>query len=68
MLVVKVTMMARRTAEQKAELIRRLSAAATRHLDWPLDDVRVIIYEVSKDDRGIAGRSVTERERGPQAP
>ena len=65
--VVKVTMMAGRTAEQKAELIRRLTDAATRHLDWPLDDMRVIIYEVSKDHWGIAGRSVTERERYPQA-
>ena len=67
MLVVKVTMIAGRTAEQKAELIRRLSDAAARPLDWPMDDVRVIIYEVSKDHWGIAGRSVTERERYPQA-
>jgi len=61
--VIKVTMMAGRTAEQKAELIPRLSKAAARHLDWPMGDARVIIYEVSKDDWGIAGRSVTERER-----
>ena len=67
MLVVKVTMMAGRTAEQKADLIHRLTDAAARRLDWPLDEVRVIIYEVSKDHWGIAGRSVTERERYPQA-
>ena len=68
MFVIKVTMMGGRTAEQKAELIHRLSAAAARRLDWPLDDVRVIIYELAKDDWGIAGRSVTERERDVQAP
>ena len=67
MFLIKVTMMVGRTAEQKAELIRRLTDAAARHLDWPLDDVRVIIYEVSKDDWGIAGRSVAERERDPHA-
>jgi 4-oxalocrotonate tautomerase len=67
-LVVKVTMMAGRTAEQEVDLIHRLTDAAMRHLDWPLDDVRVIVYEVSKDDWGIAGQSVTERERDSQAP
>ena len=66
MFVIKVTMMAGRTAEQKAELIRQLSDAAARRLDWPMDDVRVIIYEVSKDEWGIAGRAVAERERDPQ--
>lgn len=57
-------MMAGRTAEQKDELIGRLSKAASRHLEWPAGDVRVIIYDVSRDDWGIAGRSVTAREEG----
>ncbi len=62
MLVLQVTMLAGRAAEQKAALIGELSAAAVRHLDHPAADVRVIIYEVSGDDWGIGGRSVAARE------
>ena len=64
MLVLKVTMLAGRTAEQKAEVIRRLTAAAAEHLGWPAEEIRVVIYEVRRDDWGIGGRSVSEREGG----
>ena len=64
MLVLKVTMLQGRTAEQKAELIRRLTEAAAEHLDWPAGEIRVVIYEVGRDDWGIGGRSVSEREGG----
>lgn len=63
MLVVKVTMMEGRTAEQKEALIRRLSEAAAKELGWSLKEVRAVIYEVSKEEWGIAGSSVAERER-----
>ena len=63
MLVIKTTMMEGRTAEQKEALIRRLSEVAVEELGWPVEDVRVVIYEVTKQDWGIAGSSVSERER-----
>lgn len=63
MIVLQVSMLAGRTAEQKAELIRRLSEEAARHLGYPLDEVRVLLYEIAADNWGIGGRTVEERER-----
>ncbi len=63
MLVLKLTMMEGRSAEQKEKLISELSEAASEHLGWPLEEVRMVIYEVQKQDWGIAGRSVAGRER-----
>ena len=63
MLVLRVTMMEGRTAEQKERLIAKLSSAAAEHLDHPLEEVRVAIYEVSKQEWGIAGRSVASRKK-----
>ena len=62
MIVIKTTMMEGRTEEQKEGLIRRLSEAAADELGWPLEEVRVVIYEVPKRHWGIAGESVAERE------
>lgn len=62
MLVLKLTMMEGRTAEQQEELITRLSEAGAQNLGWPLEEVRMVIYEVSKNEWGIAGRSVAKRE------
>lgn len=62
MLVIKTTMMEGRTMEQKEALIRRLSETAADELGWPLEEVRTVIYEVSKNDWGIAGESVAKRE------
>jgi 4-oxalocrotonate tautomerase len=61
MLVLKVTMVRGRTFEQKEELIARLSQAAASHLGWPLEEVRVAIYEVGEHEWGIGGRSVATR-------
>jgi 4-oxalocrotonate tautomerase len=61
-LVIKTTMTEGRTAEQKEALIRRISEAAAEELGWPLEEVRVVIYEVSKENWGIAGSSVAKRE------
>lgn len=62
MLVVKLIMMEGRTSEQKEALIRRLSEAAAGELGCPLEEVRVVIYEVSKNEWGIGGKSVAKRE------
>lgn len=64
MLVLKMTMMEGRTNEQKEALISRLSEAASERLGWPLQEVRMVIYEVSKNEWGIAGRSVADQEKG----
>jgi 4-oxalocrotonate tautomerase len=63
MLVLRVTMIEGRTLEQKMQLMRRLSEAAAHHFDMPLDEVRLIIYEVPAAHWGVGGRSIAERER-----
>jgi 4-oxalocrotonate tautomerase len=63
MLVLKVTMVEGRTAEQKAELIRRLAEAAARHFGLPVDTVRTIIYEVGREEWGIGTITMAERDR-----
>uniref|UniRef100_UPI000DD7AF51 tautomerase family protein n=1 Tax=Thermogemmatispora tikiterensis TaxID=1825093 RepID=UPI000DD7AF51 len=62
MLVLKVTIMEGRSEEQKERLIRLLSEAAGRELGYPVEEVRVIIYEVPKRNWGIGGRSAASRE------
>jgi 4-oxalocrotonate tautomerase len=63
-LLLKVTMLEGRTAEQKAELIRRLTAAAAEHLGWPAEEIRVILYEVGREEWGAGGRTMAERAGG----
>lgn len=62
MLILRVTMAEGRTAEQKAALMQRLSQAAARHLGVPLEEVRLVIYEVPKAHWGIGGRSLAEEQ------
>ena len=64
MLILRVTMVEGRTAEQKAALMQRLSLAASRHLGAPLEQVRLVIYEVPRAHWGIGGRSLAEVENG----
>jgi 4-oxalocrotonate tautomerase len=66
MLVLKVTMAQGRTPEQKEALIAQLSRAAAKHLDWPLEEVRVAIYEVGDYEWGIGGRSIAARRKEAQ--
>lgn len=63
MLVLKVTMVEGRSPTQKAELIRRLAEAASRHLGVPIEEIRTIIYEVGKDEWGIGTITMAERDR-----
>jgi 4-oxalocrotonate tautomerase family enzyme len=60
MLVLKVTLLKGRAEAQKAELIRRLTAAAELYLNEPAGNVRVILYEVPPTNGGV---TMTQRER-----
>ncbi|MGB9752352.1 MAG: 4-oxalocrotonate tautomerase [Roseiflexus castenholzii] len=62
MLVLRVTMVEGRTDEQRAALMHRLSECAARHFDKPLEEVRLVIYEIPKTHWGVGGRSLAERE------
>jgi 4-oxalocrotonate tautomerase len=62
MLVLKVTMLEGRTPEKKAEVIRRLTEAAARHLNEPAADIRIVIIEVTKEEWGAGGVTIKERE------
>lgn len=66
MLLLKVTMLEGRTAAQKAALIRRLTEAAATHLGWPAEEIRVIIYEVGREEWGAGGRTLAERAGGEE--
>lgn len=67
MLVLKITMAQGRTPEQKEALIAQLSQAAASQLDWPLEEVRVAIYEVGEYEWGIGGRSIAARRNDTQS-
>jgi 4-oxalocrotonate tautomerase family enzyme len=64
MLMLKLTVLEGRTVAQKAELIRRLTAAAELYLNERSADIRVIIYEVPPTNWGADGITIEERERG----
>lgn len=51
-----------RTPEQKEALIQRLSEAAAGELGYPPEEIRMVIYEVSRQEWGMGGKSVARRE------
>jgi 4-oxalocrotonate tautomerase len=53
--VIQITMSAGRTVEQKRELIGVLTREAARILKTKEQTIRVLIYEVSKENWGDAG-------------
>ncbi len=55
MLILKVTMLEGRSDEVRAELIRRLTAAAGLYLNEDPAEIRVVIYEVPPTDWGAGG-------------
>ncbi|RAQ94144.1 4-oxalocrotonate tautomerase [Thermogemmatispora tikiterensis] len=66
MLVLKVTMLEGRSQSQKEDLIQLLSQTASRELEYPLEEIRVVIYEVSRSQWGVAGRSLACQDRRGQ--
>jgi 4-oxalocrotonate tautomerase len=53
--VIQITMSAGRTVEQKREMVRVLTREATRILKTKEQTIRILIYEVSKENWGDAG-------------
>ena len=53
--VIQITMSQGRTVEQKRELVKVLTRESARILKTDEDAVRVLIYEVSKENWGDAG-------------
>lgn len=53
--VIQVTMSRGRSVEQKRELVQVLTREAARILKTKEDVVRILIYEVSKENWGNAG-------------
>lgn len=53
--VIQITMSAGRSVEQKRELVRVLTKETARILKTNEESIRVLIYEVSKENWGNAG-------------
>jgi 4-oxalocrotonate tautomerase len=53
--VIQITMSKGRTVEQKRELVQVLTRETARILKTSEDTIRVLIYEVSKENWGNAG-------------
>ena len=55
--IAQIQMMEGRTAEQKDQLIRKVTDAVMEALDAPEQNVRVLIQEIPKAHFGIGGKS-----------
>ncbi|MCX6046078.1 MAG: tautomerase family protein [Chloroflexi bacterium] len=64
MIFLKITMLVGRTVEQKTKLMQQLTEAAHRHLEEPLGDIRVIIFDIPATDWSVGGVPLTERLAG----
>ena len=53
--VIQITMSQGRTVEQKRELVRVFTREAARILNIKEEAVRILVYEVSKENWGNAG-------------
>jgi 4-oxalocrotonate tautomerase len=53
--VIQITMSEGRTAEQKRELVKVFTSEAARILNAREETIRILIYEVSKENWGNAG-------------
>jgi 4-oxalocrotonate tautomerase len=53
--VIQITMSQGRTVEQKRELVKILTKETARILNTGEDSVRILVYEVSKENWGNAG-------------
>jgi 4-oxalocrotonate tautomerase len=59
--IVRIDLLEGRTAERKADLIRRVTEAVVAALQVPPEQVRVVLSEVLPEHWGIGGTTVAER-------
>ena len=59
--IVRLEILEGRTAQRKAELIRRVTAALVDTLEVRPEQVRVLIYELPAEHWAIGGKTVAER-------
>lgn len=64
MVVLKITMLEGRPLEKKRELVRRLTEAAARHLGEPLEEIRVVIYEVPRENWAVGAILMRDKDGG----
>ena len=57
---IQISLIEGRSVEQKAALIKEVSEAAMRTVGATPDNTRVVIYEVTADEWGVGGQTVTE--------
>lgn len=57
---IQISLIEGRSVEQKAALIREVSEAAMRTVGSTPDNTRVVIYEVTADEWGVGGQTVTD--------
>ena len=57
---IQVTMLQGRTAEQKHDLIKKVSQATSDALGVPIERVRMAIGEVTPDEGGMGGEPVAK--------
>ncbi|MFZ5916588.1 MAG: tautomerase family protein [Chloroflexota bacterium] len=62
--VIEVKMYAGRTHEQKAELARRLTEGTMEALGVGPEAVRVIIYDIPRENWAVAGKLVVDTPKG----
>jgi 4-oxalocrotonate tautomerase len=58
-----IYLMEGRTEEQKRAVIEKVTQALVEAVDAPLENVRVWIHDVPKENWGIAGRSAKDMGR-----
>lgn len=61
--IMQVFLLEGRTAEQKANFIAEVTAAAVRTVGVAAESVRIIITDMPRDNFGIGGKSASERGR-----
>ncbi len=62
--LVQVTMWRGRTVDTKERLIQNLTTAVSESLNVPREHVRVILYEVGREDWGVGGQPASKKEWG----
>ena len=66
--LVRIEFLAGRSAEQKNELIKQVSAAVVRTLSVAPEQVRVLLFEMPPEHWAVGGVTMAERAQSQQTP